>query len=251
MEEVAVVGAKVRHGLVGDCHARPLGPRQVLLVRQEDLDELGVGAWQIRANISIEGIDPSGLESGRVIEVGSSRIRLTHPCEVCSVLRQYVSREVFRRLPGRRGSLGVVLASGQISIGDPVLLREDRYPTVPEQTFERLAWVVAQIPNGQVTDYGSLMTLFGGSKSYFRVLPTYLRRAASEGLPAHRVLNSRGMLIEQHLTGQGALLRREGHKIGPDGMVETRARSWSGAELYYSALEAAPRADPPSRAWAA
>lgn len=248
MEEVAVVDSKVRHGLVGDCHARPLGPRQVLLVRQEDLDELGVGAWQVRANISIEGLDASGLESGRVIEVGSSRIRVTHLCEVCSVLRQYVPREVFRRLPRRRGSLGVILAGGQISIGDPVLLTQDRYPAVPEQTYERLAWVLAQIPNGQVIDYGSLITLFGGSKSYLRVLPTYLKRATSEGLPAHRVLDSRGALIEQHLTGQGALLRHEGHKIGADGMVETTARPWSGAELYYSALEVAPPADPPTRA---
>jgi methylated-DNA-protein-cysteine methyltransferase-like protein len=223
----------------------------VLLVRQEDLDELGVGAWEVRANISIAGLDPSSLESGRVLEVGSSRIRMTHLCEVCSVLRQYVSRDVFRRLPRRRGSLGVILAGGQISIGDPVLLTEERYPTVPEQIFERLAWVLAQIPSGQVTDYGSLMTLIGGSRSYFRVLPSYLRRAVGEGLPAHRVLNSRGVLIEQHLGGQGALLLREGHKIGADGTVETRGRSWSGAELYYSSLEAASRAEPRTHARAA
>jgi MOSC domain-containing protein YiiM len=112
--------ARRRHGLVGDCHARPLGPRQVLIVRAEALDEVGLAPRQVRANIATRGLPEDGLRSGVLLRIGGSvQVRITHECEVCHVLRRYVDGSVFADLAGRRGSLGVIVRGGQIAIGDP------------------------------------------------------------------------------------------------------------------------------------
>ena len=222
-----------RHGLVGDCHAQPLGPRQVLIVREESLDGLGVAPWQVRANIATRGLPEEGLRSGSVVRIGKSvLIRITHECEVCKVLRRYVDQDVFRDLPGRRGSLGVFVRGGEIALGDPVAASaEPRYPEVPDRVYERLAWVVERIPEGNVLTYDRLLVLVGAQRAFFRVLPTYLKRAAAAGLPAHRVLTSAGALTG-HLPAQRELLAAEGVAFTAAGELAAAESAW-GAELLY------------------
>jgi len=187
--------AEVRaaHGLVSDCHAQPLGPRQVLLVLQEDVETLRLQPEQVRANVAVAGLARSDLASGVEVGLGSQvRVRVTHECEVCGQLRRYVRGESSRSLPGRRGWLGVVLAGGKLGVGDPVRVCPDRHPAVPNGIYDRLAWVVARIPRGRVLTYDVLLTLVGASRPYCRVLPRYLHRADAAGLPAHRVLTTAG-----------------------------------------------------------
>jgi alkylated DNA nucleotide flippase Atl1 len=210
MRPLREVRAQARNGLLGDCHARPLGPRQVLVVAQESLAELGVSLWQVRGNIATRNLELDELPSGTVLAVGArARFRLTHACEVCQILRSYVSRDAFRALPGRRGYLGVVLTSGTIAVGDSVSIERHRYPSVPEGLYDRLAWVVAQIPTGKTVNYDVLLDVVGSSRSYFRVLPRYLQRADCAGLPAHRVLTSHGE-VTGHLSDQAERLALEG-----------------------------------------
>lgn len=218
------------HGIVGDCHASPFGPRQVLLVAQETLDELGLSAAQLRANVVVAGLPLEDLQSGTVLALGpAARIRLTHRCEVCQILRRYVTRETFKRLPGRRGYLGVVLRSGSVRAGDPVRPESRSFPPVPEAIDRRAAWVVERIPSGFVMTYDALLAAVGSSRSYFRVLPTYLDRAAAWGAPAHRVLTTHGGL-QRHMPDQAARLRSEGIAVEPDGTV--RGQRWVGRGLY-------------------
>ena len=225
-----------RHGLVGDCHAQSLGPRQVLIVREESLDGLGVTPWQVRANIATRGLPQRALHSGSVVRIGKSvLIRITHECEVCKVLRRYVEHDVFRQLPGRRGSLGVFVRGGVIALNDPVVASaEPCYPEVPDRVYERLAWVVEQIPKGSVVTYDHLLVLVGAQRAFFRVLPTYLKRAATAGLPAHRVLTSAGVLTG-HLPAQRELLTAEGVSLTAAGELAGRDSIWNAELLYLEA----------------
>jgi alkylated DNA nucleotide flippase Atl1 len=233
MIEVAEAAAEARRGFMGDCHAQPLGPRQVLIVRQEDLDELGVCVRQVRANLAISGLQRSALQSGRVLRIGREvRVRITHECEVCKVLRHSVPEEVFPGLVGRRGSLGVFLTGGAVAPGDSVALARDRYPTVPDAIYERVAWVVDRIPSGRVTTYDALLQVVGGSRSYFRALPSYLKRAHGAGLPSHRVLTSASKLTG-HVTRQRQLLAAEGVPLDMGGTLTEPRRLWDARRLYF------------------
>ncbi len=229
-----LITASTRRGLDGDCHAQALGPRQVLVVRQEALDELGVAASQVRANVAVRGLASSDLESGRVLEIGETRIRVTHECEICSVLRAHLDRETYRQLPGRRGSLGVILRGGEIRLGDAVSIGADRWPTIPERIGDRALWVIARIPSGRVLAYDRLIMLIGGKRAHFRVLPTYVRRAQALGLPAHRVISSAGA-VTRHVVDQAGRLAVEGVRTDRDGLVIGSRAAWDGAEIYFAA----------------
>lgn len=224
MEEERRVTLRARLGIDGDCHAQPLGPRQVLVVRREALDELGVEAAALQANLVVAGIPDEHLSSGRILTFASgARVRLTHACEICSVLRAHVDREAFRALPGRRGVLGVVLEGGAIDRGDAVAVDPiERFPSVPDTVGERVQWVLRRVPAGRVVTYGTLIELAGAKRAHLRALPAYLRRADAAGLPAHRVLTSAGDLTG-HVADQAARLRAEG---------TDPPAPWSGAAIY-------------------
>lgn len=226
------VDAIAHLGLNGDCHAQPLGPRQVLVVRQEALIELRASAWQVRANLVVAGLPGDALQSGSVLLIGErARIRVTHECEICSVLRQYLDRDTYRRLPGRRGALGVFLDSGPVRLGDTVKVDGDRWPSVPDRIGDRASWVIARIPFGRALTYDRLITLIGGKRAHFRVLPTYIRRASDAGLPGHRVLTS-AKSVTPHIPGQADLLAREGVAIDADGKLGDVGALWDGANIY-------------------
>lgn len=226
------VEAIAGHGLAGDCHAQPVGPRQVLIVRQEDLEEVGLEAWQVRANIAVRGLSPAALHSGAVLHVREgARLRITHECEVCKILRRYVGDETVKRLPGRRGSLGVILSSGCISLGDVVLVGPERFPGVPERLGDRVAWVVARIPRGRVLTYDVLLQVVGASRAHARVLPRWLKHAHAAALPAHRVLDSRRG-VSGHIEGQREALIREGVQIAASGLLLDDSRIWKADSLY-------------------
>jgi alkylated DNA nucleotide flippase Atl1 len=230
MEAAPMVDAQARHGLLGDCHAQPLGPRQVLVVRQEALDDLDAAAWQLRANIAIGGLVEPDLASGSVLHIGDARVRITHACEICKVLREYVDRDTFRNLAGRRGALGVFLSGGAVRLGDEVTVTRRAYPSVPDAIGERVAWIIARIPHGHVLTYDTLLTLVGGKRAHFRVMPTYLRRAGAAGLPAHRVLTSAARLTGHLPTQRGSLLR-EGISLNGD-VLANRDVLWDGSAIY-------------------
>lgn len=232
MTSVPAADVDARTGFIGDCHAQPLGPRQVLIVREESLEGLGVEPWQVRANIAIRGLGEAALASGRVLRISDEVvIRITHECEVCKVLRRHVPTESFKRLVGRRGSLGVFPQGGTVAVGQSVQVTDERYPEVPERISDRVAWAVERIPAGKVVTYDRLLTLVGASKPFFRVMPTYLKRADVAGLPAHRVLTSAGK-VTGHLAAQRDRLLTEGIAVTEGGVVDVRAAGWSARALY-------------------
>ena len=131
-----------------------------------DRHELGI--WQVRANIAVQRLHEDALASGNVLAIGTeTRVRVTHECEVCTILRRYV-QQTFKDLPGQRGSLGVFFTGGRITVGDPVDVHVREYPEVPERIYD-LAWLVARIPVGRVVGYAALLQLIGAARSLPRV----------------------------------------------------------------------------------
>lgn len=192
----------------------------------------------MRANLTIAGASDSTLRSGTLLRLGgSAEVRVTHQCEICHVLRRYVPAELFPSLPGRRGWLGVVIRGGRVAVGDPVGAEPGRYGAVPDQIYQRLAWVLRRIPLGRLVTYDVLLALVGASRPYYRVLPTYLRRAHAAGLPIHRVLTSAGRCTDV-VPGQMQVLAAEG-------IDDLSGHRWDARRLYLDTQQPPSSSQPP------
>ncbi len=216
-------------GITGDMHARRISPRQVLIVRSEDLTDFKIPAGALGENLLISGLDPEFFQPGALLTAGSVRIRLTMHCEPCKVIRHLVSS--LSEIQKRRGLLGVVVQSGQLKAGDQISSQADYYPALPEKPYLRFAQVLALIPAGQVITYTQLMVAMGVASSYARALPGYLPKALAAGLPIHRIVDSRGNLILAHLPEQAQMLEQEGLSIH-NASVDLQQNGWIEPSLF-------------------
>ena len=231
---------RARFGIEGDVNAGGVGPRQVLLTSLETLHKFKLQPGDLRENIVVAGVPLDDLPSGSVLRLGdSAAVRLTYHCEVCKYIGT-LGVSPIALLENRRGFLGVVLTGGAVRTGDSVGVLPARFDPVPDHPFDRFLWVVKQIPMGKVMTYKQILDVLGVSHSYYRVLPTYMKRA--EGYPLHRILDSKGRLIP-HVDGQRALLEREGvevHARADNEWVDVSVFGWNVGHLYYRAADGDP-----------
>ena len=221
-----------KHGIEGDINANPASPRQVLLIAGETLDKFRLHPGKLRENIVTRHLDHTILRSGCLLKIGDSTvIRITFSCETCKHIGPFPFK--LRELETERGFLGVVLQGGVISPDDPVELLPEKYPEIPDTLYQRFLWLVEQIPHGKVMTYKQLMHTIGGSSSYNRAIPGYIKRAAASTphLPLHRLLNSQGCLIP-YIPQQDELLRGEGIVI-KQAQINTTDYYWNTETLYF------------------
>ncbi|HAC24658.1 MAG TPA: cysteine methyltransferase [Cytophagales bacterium] len=100
--------------------------------------------------------------------------------------------------------------------------------------FEDVYEVVKLIPKGRATSYGAIARYLSAGLSARMV--GWAMRAAPAGVPAHRVLNSRGLLSGKHAFKTSSTmetrLKREGVKVEKDKVVEWKNVFWDpGIEL--------------------
>lgn len=70
--------------------------------------------------------------------------------------------------------------------------------SLEESFFEKVYKVVRQIPEGKVTSYGEIAKFLGSSKSA-RVVGWAMNAAhGDDSIPAHRVVNNKGLLTGKH-----------------------------------------------------
>ena len=107
-------------GLEGDRSAYEGNTRQVLLVDKAILDEAALNPGQVKENITVTGLDLSGVKAGQVLSIGDSvTMEVVGDCEACGKM-DAIRMGVKDSLDGKRGTLAKVLNGGAIKIGDSV-----------------------------------------------------------------------------------------------------------------------------------
>jgi len=97
------------------------------------------------------------------------------------------------------------------------------------ETFtEAVVRLLKSVPEGKVTTYGQIAALAGNPQAARRVVRVLCSLSEREGLPWHRVINSKGGVS---LTGEGrklqlGLLRKEGIRLGADGRMNLQRFQW-------------------------
>lgn len=136
-------------GVAGDAHAGetvkhrsrvardPIQPnlRQVHLIHAELFDELAdrgyaIGPADLGENVTTRGIDLLGLSAGTRLRIGAEAVvevtGLRNPCVQIDRFRPGLMRAVLGRDPEGRllrkaGIMAIVLASGDVMAGDPII----------------------------------------------------------------------------------------------------------------------------------
>ena len=108
-----------------------------------------------------------------------------------------------------------------------------------EETIFDLVYAIArQIPKGRVTSYGAIAKAIGSGKSA-RVVGWAMSNAgaAKPKVPAHRVVNSAGLLSGKHAfktpTQMQELLEKEGVQIKNDKVVNFKEKFWDPTDAFF------------------
>jgi alkylated DNA nucleotide flippase Atl1 len=182
-------------GIDADVAKSASSPRQVLIVRKEDLDAFDLPVGYLKENLVVSGLSTTEFQPGKVILFeGGASVHLAFYCEPCKTIAQRVPN--LKAIIGRRGLLGVVVCSGRVVVGERCSSVRSEFSAMSSIARERVCQVVSCIPCGRVIDYGTLLKVAGLQRVYFRAIPSYLKAASAAGLPAHRVVTSRFSIPE-------------------------------------------------------
>jgi methylated-DNA-protein-cysteine methyltransferase-like protein len=100
--------------------------------------------------------------------------------------------------------------------------------------FERVYEVAKQIPYGRVTSYGAIAKFLGAARSARMVGWAMNASHAMEDVPAHRVVNRKGLLTGKfHFDGTNLmqqLLENEGIKVVDNQIVDFEKYFWDPAK---------------------
>jgi len=100
--------------------------------------------------------------------------------------------------------------------------------------FEDVYEVVRLVPKGRVTSYGAIARYLGTAMSA-RMVGWAMNGAHTEkNIPAHRVVNSKGLLTGKHhfktAKAMQIALEKEGTKVSKDKVVDFEKRFWDPAK---------------------
>jgi methylated-DNA-protein-cysteine methyltransferase-like protein len=100
--------------------------------------------------------------------------------------------------------------------------------------YRRVYAVVACIPEGKATSYGAIARFLGSAKSA-RLVGTALKHSIGHApIPAHRVVNSQGLLTGKHAfetpDTMACLLKAEGLELENDQILDWSQYFWDPAE---------------------
>ncbi len=112
---------------------------------------------------------------------------------------------------------------------------EQRETPAPKRDFfADVMDVVRQIPKGRVTSYGAIAKYIGAARSA-RIVGYCMNNShvTQPPVPAHRVVNSSGLLTGKHHfatpTRMASLLKKEGVKVKYDQVVDFKKKFWDPA----------------------
>jgi methylated-DNA-protein-cysteine methyltransferase-like protein len=106
---------------------------------------------------------------------------------------------------------------------------------ISDSFFERVYAIVRQIPYGRVTSYGAIAKALGTARSARMVGWAMNASHDLEDVPAHRVVNRKGLLTgKYHFEGTNLmqqLLENEGIKIKNNQIVDLEKYYWEPSPL--------------------
>lgn len=107
--------------------------------------------------------------------------------------------------------------------------------TMSDSFFERVYAIVRQIPYGRVTSYGAIAKALGTARSARMVGWAMNASHNLEDVPAHRVVNRKGLLTgKHHFEGTNLmqqLLENEGVRIKKNQIVDLEKYFWEPTPL--------------------
>lgn len=107
-------------------------------------------------------------------------------------------------------------------------------PNKHQNFFEDVFEVVRLIPKGRVTSYGAIARYLGTASSARMVGWAMNASHAEKNVPAHRVVNSQGLLTgKHHFVPPNAMqkqLEKEGVKVVKDKVQEFEKKFWDPAK---------------------
>ncbi|MEY2738109.1 MAG: hypothetical protein RL259_18 [Bacteroidota bacterium] len=107
--------------------------------------------------------------------------------------------------------------------------------TISDSFFERVYAIVRQIPYGRVTSYGAIAKALGTARSARMVGWAMNASHGLEDVPAHRVVNRKGLLTgKHHFDGtylMQQLLESEGVSIKDNQIVDLEKYFWEPTSL--------------------
>lgn len=98
-----------------------------------------------------------------------------------------------------------------ISVNDQVEIEPNYFSALSEVPYERFLALIQNIPPGKTITYKQIINSIGVDRSYYRVLPNYLKKAP-DNYPKHRILDSKGRIIS-YIPQQAKQLTKEGIKV--------------------------------------
>ena len=109
-------------GIDGDRHARPGNRRAVLFVEQEVLERFGLGAGDIREQVTVSGLSLSELALGCRLVIGEVLFEMAGPCAPCQRIEE-LRPGLQGALEGQRGRFARVVRGGSLRVGDPIAVQ--------------------------------------------------------------------------------------------------------------------------------
>lgn len=107
-------------GLQGCRHAIAGSRRQVLLIEEETLGDVGVDRGVVKENVTTRGIDLTALPTNSRLRLADEvELWITGSCKPCGLLEQ-VRPGLQGELDGRRGVLAWVKHGGVVRPGDRI-----------------------------------------------------------------------------------------------------------------------------------
>ena len=99
--------------------------------------------------------------------------------------------------------------------------------------FDKVYEVAKQIPYGKVTSYGAIANYLGATKSA-RMVGYAMNGSHNKDVPAHRVVNRKGLLTGKHHFGDPTLMQKllenEGIQVVDDKIVNFEKHFWDPAK---------------------
>lgn len=156
-------------GIAGSVRCAPF--RQALIASKSVMADCGLKPGDLRENIIVDFDCLYDLPSGTVIKIGGTLLRLTFHCEPCKKILKLID---FDNIVHRRGVFGSFLSGGRISVGDKVVVTDEKLEPIPYAVNERIRWHLKK--GGGRAAALDIVHAVGLPSSYARAMPRLLEK---------------------------------------------------------------------------